>query len=365
MRKFLASLFAAVSFSGVAFAQTWAGPIQVMQQNSGGLIVGITTIASGNSGYIEYNNGAVLGEKATNGSGNVVLATSPTLVTPTLGVAAGTSLALGGATIGTDALAATGTAAISGVTSVGALNLTSTTVPSTGFFFDSSSFVGVAWGGVGKMKFTSASLTSDTAAGGAFLYQAATTTAPSYIPNSNDLKAGIGADASGDVSIIGDNAGTATEVIRVTGTAAAIETITTGTNADFACFSATHTFLEQTTACTISSRRFKQDIQPFGGAALGELMKLPVDTFRLKATKPANRDPNARSLQIGLIAEDIAKIEPRCAIYENDMKTPKSYRQECVIALLVRGMQEQQAEIVQLQSFNCKTGCVTTKGSPP
>lgn len=39
---------------------------------------------------------------------------SPTLVTPVLGVATGTSLALGGATIGSNALAVTGTATISG-----------------------------------------------------------------------------------------------------------------------------------------------------------------------------------------------------------------------------------------------------------
>lgn len=46
---------------------------------------------------------------------------SPTLVTPALGVAAGTSLALGGATIGTDALGVTGTASISGTLLTGQL----------------------------------------------------------------------------------------------------------------------------------------------------------------------------------------------------------------------------------------------------
>lgn len=54
----------------------------------------------------------VLGNTST-GSGNVVLATSPTLTTPVLGVSSGTSLALGGATIGTDALGVAGTATVS------------------------------------------------------------------------------------------------------------------------------------------------------------------------------------------------------------------------------------------------------------
>lgn len=44
---------------------------------------------------------------------------SPTLVTPSLGVATGTSLSLGGATIGTNALAVTGTGNISGALTLG------------------------------------------------------------------------------------------------------------------------------------------------------------------------------------------------------------------------------------------------------
>lgn len=122
--------------------------------------------------------------------------------------------------------------------------------------------------------------------------------------------------------------------------------LTTGTNADFVCLSGSGVVLVQTSACTISSKRFKTDIHPLQSDALGEIAKLPVETFRLKAK---NVDPNATTDQIGLIAEDIARIEPRCAIYERDMKTPKSYRQECVIAMLVKAVQEQQKEITRLE----------------
>ena len=52
---------------------------------STGLTVGTTSIASGTNGYILYNNAGVLGNLATTGSGSVVQATSPTLVTPVLG----------------------------------------------------------------------------------------------------------------------------------------------------------------------------------------------------------------------------------------------------------------------------------------
>lgn len=46
-----------------------------------GITVGTTTITSGTSGRIAYNNAGVYGEKAVTGSGDVVLATSPTITT--------------------------------------------------------------------------------------------------------------------------------------------------------------------------------------------------------------------------------------------------------------------------------------------
>jgi hypothetical protein len=58
------------------------------------------------------------------GTGKLVFDGTPTLVTPVLGVATGTSIALGGATIGSNALAITGTAAISSTANIiGALTL--------------------------------------------------------------------------------------------------------------------------------------------------------------------------------------------------------------------------------------------------
>lgn len=57
------------------------------------VVVGTTTLTSGTNGRILYDNSGVLGEKTTTGSGNVVLDTTPTLVTPVIGAATGTSLA--------------------------------------------------------------------------------------------------------------------------------------------------------------------------------------------------------------------------------------------------------------------------------
>ncbi len=137
------------------------------------------------------------------------------------------------------------------------------------------------------------------------------------------------------------------------GTLAATSTVTlsgvtTGSNADFLCLTSGGVVTLQTSACTISSLRFKKDVQFYKGDALAEIDRLTPITFRFK-DGASNIDPNARSLQLGLPAENIAAVDPRMAVYENDMKTPKSYRQESVIALLVKGIQEQQREIEVLR----------------
>lgn len=126
--------------------------------------------------------------------------------------------------------------------------------------------------------------------------------------------------------------------------------LTTGTNADTLCLSAGGVVQIQAAACTISSVRFKMNVHPWSDDALRDVMRLETYTFNVKDDGFLNQDPNAQSEQIGLTAESVAAVEPRCSIYESDMKTPKSYRQECVIAVLVKAAQQQQREIDHLWS---------------
>lgn len=92
------------------------------------LIVGTSTITSGATTRILYDNAGVLGEYTITGTGSVVaMQTSPALVTPSLDVATGTSLALGGATIGTNTLAVTGPTTITESVGSSALTLTGAT----------------------------------------------------------------------------------------------------------------------------------------------------------------------------------------------------------------------------------------------
>ena len=158
---------------------------------------------------------------------------------------------------------------------------------------------------------------------------------------------GIGAGSTCVWCVTG--AGTVTTAAETFHGSIAFPQVTTGTNADFVCMAAGEVLTLQTSACTISSKRFKQNMAAFDGNAIGKLGAIPVKTFEMKPGAQPNPDPNYGSKQIGITAEDVARIEPRCAIYENDMKTPKSYRQECVIGLLVAAVQEQQKEINSLK----------------
>jgi hypothetical protein len=138
--------------------------------------------------------------------------------------------------------------------------------------------------------------------------------------------------------------------------------IATGTNADFLCLSSGGIVLLQSSSCTISSLRFKEDVNPFTGDALSELQQLDVESFKMKPStvceprtigkvttqvchEEMNRDSNGNREQIGIIAESVAKVEPKCAIYEDDMTTPKSYRPECITALLVAAAQEHVTDV--------------------
>jgi len=66
------------------------GPLISATTNS--LIVGTSVITSGTSARVLFDNAGVLGEYSITGTGNVVLSTSPTLVTPALGIPSSATL---------------------------------------------------------------------------------------------------------------------------------------------------------------------------------------------------------------------------------------------------------------------------------
>ncbi len=61
------------------------GVSQASSTEAKDITVGTTTITGGTDGRVLYDNAGILGEKTVTGTGSVVLATSPALITPDLG----------------------------------------------------------------------------------------------------------------------------------------------------------------------------------------------------------------------------------------------------------------------------------------
>jgi len=115
------------------------GPGLLFNSTSGGTLAAVTTA---NNSVLVTNGSGVFSMSTTLPSG--LAATNMALTTPTIGAASGTSLALGGATIGTNALAITGTTLFNSAITYGGVAL-SNSVTGTGSMALSASpaFTGV------------------------------------------------------------------------------------------------------------------------------------------------------------------------------------------------------------------------------
>src|SRR5262249_40710924 len=101
-----------------------------------------------------------------------------------------------------------------------------------------------------------------------------------------------------------------------------------------------------------SSRRYKTEIKPMDKASESILALKPV-SFRYKVHKDTTP-------QFGLIAEEVAKVNPDLVIYDQDSK-PYTVRYDAVNAMLLneflkehKKVEQQQAVIAQLQSTVAK-----------
>ena len=180
----------------------------------------------------------------------------------------------------------------------------------------------------------------------------------------------VGAGGNCDVSALNASneahvCGSAGDIIKVTGTNTQsteiftvngniiFPNVTTGTNTDFVCMSTGGKLTLQTSACTISQRKLKENIAEIDGqTAVNDIMALKPVAFNMKHTTPENPDKNHTRAQYGFIAEDVAAVDPHLSIFEDDMITPKTYRQEAIISLLTKTAQEQQKEIEALKAEN-------------
>jgi len=92
-----------------------------------------------------------------------------------------------------------------------------------------------------------------------------------------------------------------------------------------------------------SSRRYKKDITPLGNSLNGEVMKLQAVRYHSKAEADSKTD-----WYYGLIAEDVAAVEPRLVVYDKDGR-PDGVQYDRVGVLLLSVVQEQQEQIKALR----------------
>ena len=82
--------------------------------NAGPIVIGQTLVSTGANTRVLFDNSGIVGEYTISGTGSVAMSVSPSFTTPSLGAASAASVAIGGATIGSNALAVSGPAALGG-----------------------------------------------------------------------------------------------------------------------------------------------------------------------------------------------------------------------------------------------------------
>ena len=108
---------------------------------------------------------------------------------------------------------------------------------------------------------------------------------------------------------------------------------------------------DTTTTCLLSDLRDKENIRHNDIHGLKEIMAFKPISYDVKAS--ANPVLHALGRQVGLGAQDVVKVDPRLVgIYQNGPRkgTPSSVRYEQMVAVLIKAIQEQQAEIDTLKA---------------
>ena len=96
--------------------------------------------------------------------------------------------------------------------------------------------------------------------------------------------------------------------------------------------------LTQGSVCGTSLRKYKKNIHPLSHG-LADIMQMKPVRFDWKSTGET---------EIGMIADDVAKIDPLAGAYNKDGQL-YNFKDRAVLATLVKAVQEQQSEIESLK----------------
>ena len=155
---------------------------------------------------------------------------------------------------------------------------------------------------------------------------------------------GVGATTTFSVPLAVDGEAVINGRLRVAGLQATSSVFFTGlTNAggdvDAVCIIAATGEITDNAAdtCLVSSIRFKENVKPLG-SSLSKVLKLNPVSFEFK-------DDLKNKVHLGLIAEEVLKVEPRLVGFEKDGVTPRSVSYEETTALLIKAIQELNAKV--------------------
>ena len=101
--------------------------------------------------------------------------------------------------------------------------------------------------------------------------------------------------------------------------------------------------VDTTTTCLLSSERYKEQARPLTDG-LSTILALRPQSYRLKA----EYNPTGLDEQIGLMAEQVALVEPRLVALDADGR-PRAVRYQQTVPVLVRAVQELHERIERLE----------------
>lgn len=410
---------AVIASINLAHANAWAGqqtfvapilgtPASVTLTNATGL-----PISTGVSG-LGTGVATALGNTAGGAGGFALVGTTPptgtaggslkgTYPNPSLADvnAIATSLAIGGATIGSNALAVTGTALITGQTTFTGntiysldnlydIGASAATRPRNLFVATNGTFGGaVSAGGNVTGNNVNAGTSFSNAAGGYYTWVGRSvirSTADGLITLSNQAETSFtrllfGGTTSGFVALgtsattatlqladgtaggtlaisgTGDAASATGGALQVSGGASVAKrfwipaiTASAGLQTAVLCQSSGGEMIADSVACLASSEKFKEDITA-SDMGLATVLALKPIVYRYRETGNARFDsaPNQRAIHAGFSAEQAASVDPRLVAYDIDGNV-RTIRPDAVPAALVLAVQELTAKVERLEA---------------
>lgn len=277
--------------------------------------------------------------------------------TNNIGTATGTSLALGGATIGANALAVTGTTLLGtatysdGTTSIPAMAFVSD--PTTGFYRSGTSSIGAVIAGTDRFHMTGSAVFSNSSNSWYLPYATASATVPSMVPNATSTTTGIGGTTA-TLSLIVAGA----EQMRIAASGAltlpAIPADTAQTDSTV-CVTSAGVVYKGTGAVGIclgtSGAQFKTGVAPMV-AGIDDLMKINFVNYNYKN----GFGDNGVRRQYGTTAQEVEAALPDIARH-NEQGETINFDSGALLFVGLHAIQQLKAENNALRACNASWKC--------